>query len=1065
MSASKSAPFPARRVTYAPVCNRLSQAILAALLCVPALAAAQSQYVDPGKPANLESWRTDEFKKDWGLAAIGADYAYARGLSGKGVQVGVHDDGVADWHSEFANRMGTITFADPGCTSRAHIAGPGACFYADGTVSYNYTDNYDQNQIDHLRRLADQGKITPERLKYYESLPGFRYAEHGTHVAATIGAARDGAGMHGVAFAADMVSANFLSDTYRNFQSAMNWTGAVRYARSAGLSALRSLYSQMAERKVKVINNSWGPTLTFKTEADLDSFGENAFVREATEIYGAAAIDNDLIQVFAAGNQSGTLASYWATLPRYLPEAEAYWLSVVNLKQDLTLSPGSSICGFSKDWCISAPGTGIYSAIPAGQIDGDVVRDDNGAVLGLQVDQAEHTSSYGDKSGTSMAAPHVTGGVALLMERFPYMTSAQVRDVLLTTAKDLGEPGVDDVYGWGLMDLKKAIDGPGQLRVDTDLNLSRPAGGTKVWQGEAWDDWRNDMGGAGQLSKRGEGWLKLSGNNTFDGVVLKQGVLQLAGTNKLSAAVTVEGGVLLLDGKLIDTNLTLLEGKAHVQGEISGGLTQVGAAALLSGAGRLAQTRVAGTIAPGDNSIATLHVQGDYEQLAGSAYQVDLGEQEADRLVVSGQARLQGGQVHATPIEATLGDHYRILDAGEVQGQFAGVQGATGSPFLKMGLSYSAKAVDLHVQRGLALASVARSYNQLATATAADQLPESSGLARTLTRLTPMQVASSLDLINGESYASLQASLLMQGQHLNESSAQRLRMQQSAFALQRDPEQRTGAWVEMNQAVSRFAADGNAAAVRSHASLLSVGYDLYLSGNWMVGVSGSTGRGEQNVSERSARASFDSRYLGLYAGKRWDAFALRAGVSVSQHHVEAEHRVSLGSQQQTPHAQFRQSGQQAYIEGGYRFDLGSRTQLQPFLQWSRVQVQHGEFAESAGQSALQVAAHRSAVDYGTAGLNLATSLASAGGQDWLTFGGTLAYRHASGEVMPVTRAHWQGGQDFAVRGAGIGPHATLLDLHLGARLSRNSLLELGYNGAYGRDGRGHALNARFSVSF
>ncbi|GGD37708.1 S8 family serine peptidase [Pseudoxanthomonas indica] len=1034
-------------------------------MCVPALAAAQSQYEDPGQSGNPESWHTDEFNKDWGLAAIGADHAYARGLSGKGIKTAVHDDGVAHWHSEFANRLDTITFADPGCPSRAHIAGPGACFYADGTVSYAFTDNYDQNQIDHLRRLAEQGKITPEKLKYYESLPGFRYAEHGTHVAGTIGAARDGSGMHGVAFAADMVSANFLSDTYRNFQAAMNWPGAVRYARAPGLSALRSLYDQMAEREVRAINNSWGPGRDFKTEAELDAFGENAFVQEATAIYGAAAIDNDLIQVFAAGNQSGTLASYWATLPRYLPEAEPYWLSVVNLSQDLTRSAGSSICGLSKDWCISAPGTDIYSAIPAGQISGEVVRDDHGAVLGLQVDEAEQTSSYGVKTGTSMAAPHVTGGLALLMERFPYMTSAQVRDVLLTTARDLGAPGVDEVFGWGLMDLKKAIDGPGLLRVDTDVALSRPAGGAKVWQGEAWDDWRNDIAGNGQLTKRGEGWLRLSGDNTFAGIVLKQGVLELTGANTLDAAVTVEGGVLLLDGKLINTDLTLREGRAQVQGEIRGGRTHVGAQALLSGTGRLAQAQVAGTIAPGDNGIGTLHVQGDYEQLAGSTYQVDLGEQNSDRLVVAGQARLQGGEVQATPVEATLGDHYRILDAGDVQGQFAGVQGATGSPFLKMGLSYSAKAVDLSVQRGLALASVASSDNQLATATAADQLPESSDLARTLTRLTPMQVVSSLDQINGESYASLQASLLMQGQHLNESSAQRLRMQQSAFALQRDADKRNGSWVEMNQAASRFAADGNAAAVRSQASLLSIGYDRYLGGRWMVGVNGAMGRGEQNISERSARSTFDSRNLGLYAGKRWDAFALRAGVSVSQHHVDAERRSSLGSELQTPHAQVRQTGQQAYLEGGYRFDLGSRAQLQPFLQWSQVRVRHGAFAESGGSSALQVAAQRSVVDYSTVGLDLATSLAAAGGEDWLSFGGTLAYRHATGDLTPLTSARWQGGELFAVRGTSIGPHATLFDLHLGARLSRNSLLEFGYNGAHGWNGWDHALNARFSVAF
>jgi subtilase-type serine protease len=51
--------------------------------------------------------------------------------------------------------------------------------------------------------------------------------------------------------------------------------------------------------------------------------------------------------------------------------------------------------------------------------------------------------------------------------------------VLLTTATDLGAPGVDDIYGWGLINLKKAIEGPGLLRVDTDVVMNQRAGGTR----------------------------------------------------------------------------------------------------------------------------------------------------------------------------------------------------------------------------------------------------------------------------------------------------------------------------------------------------------------------------------------------------------------------------------------------------------------------------------------------------------------------------------------------------------------------------------------------------------
>ncbi|NMM55653.1 S8 family serine peptidase, partial [Paenibacillus aquistagni] len=136
----------------------------------------------------------------------------------------------------------------------------------------------------------------------------------------------------------------------------------------------------------------------------------------------------------------------------------------------LTLSDRSYRCGFSKDWCLAAPGTGITSAWVSGSITTENHHDADGEVDGFKVTGDNPAFNYLTDSGTSIAAPHVTGGLALLMERFPYLDNPKIRDVLLTTATDLGEPGVDDVYGWGLMNLKKAIDGPGQLRVDTVVN-------------------------------------------------------------------------------------------------------------------------------------------------------------------------------------------------------------------------------------------------------------------------------------------------------------------------------------------------------------------------------------------------------------------------------------------------------------------------------------------------------------------------------------------------------------------------------------------------------------------
>ena len=60
-------------------------------------------------------------------------------------------------------------------------------------------------------------------------------------------------------------------------------------------------------------------------------------------------------------------------------------------------------------------------------------------------------------AGTSFAAPRVTGAAAVLSQRCPALTPEQIGYVLLMSARDLGAPGVDPVYGYGLLDLENAL--------------------------------------------------------------------------------------------------------------------------------------------------------------------------------------------------------------------------------------------------------------------------------------------------------------------------------------------------------------------------------------------------------------------------------------------------------------------------------------------------------------------------------------------------------------------------------------------------------------------------------
>jgi len=68
-------------------------------------------------------------------------------------------------------------------------------------------------------------------------------------------------------------------------------------------------------------------------------------------------------------------------------------------------------------------------------------------------------NSYATGSGTSMAAPHVTGVAALIMESDPSLSNVQVRSLLQSTAIDLGDTGRDTKYGYGLVDADAAVGG------------------------------------------------------------------------------------------------------------------------------------------------------------------------------------------------------------------------------------------------------------------------------------------------------------------------------------------------------------------------------------------------------------------------------------------------------------------------------------------------------------------------------------------------------------------------------------------------------------------------------
>jgi hypothetical protein len=76
---------------------------------------------------------------------------------------------------------------------------------------------------------------------------------------------------------------------------------------------------------------------------------------------------------------------------------------------------------------------------------------------GVDVLAPAPAESYQMSTGTSIATAHVSGVVALMLERDPTLTPADVRKILESTATDLGPKGKDTQFGWGLVNPQKAL--------------------------------------------------------------------------------------------------------------------------------------------------------------------------------------------------------------------------------------------------------------------------------------------------------------------------------------------------------------------------------------------------------------------------------------------------------------------------------------------------------------------------------------------------------------------------------------------------------------------------------
>jgi thermitase len=89
---------------------------------------------------------------------------------------------------------------------------------------------------------------------------------------------------------------------------------------------------------------------------------------------------------------------------------------------------------------------------------------------GVDIASTTPSNQYGLSSGTSMACPHVSGIVGLILSKYPSYQQIDVEKAIYSTTLDLGTLGFDTIFAWGLIDTGKAIRYMQFQDLETGLN-------------------------------------------------------------------------------------------------------------------------------------------------------------------------------------------------------------------------------------------------------------------------------------------------------------------------------------------------------------------------------------------------------------------------------------------------------------------------------------------------------------------------------------------------------------------------------------------------------------------
>ena len=783
------------------------------------------------------------------------------------------------------------------------------------------------------------------------------------------------------------------------------------------------MYQKLKDNGVTIYNQSFGidgEVTDFNTDNTSKHYYKNHIGSSMLDFY-KNEVNNGSLFVWSAGNDSSDKQpTLEGGLPHFESELQKGWINVVALtsKDESKLGDTSwdnltplSPAGVAKNWTVTAVGDQTFTIKGQNYVGG----------------------------GSSFAAPLVTGTAALLKEKYPWMDASLIRQTILSTATDIGASGVDEVYGWGLLNIDKALKGPAlfskELALSDNVSINIPSGSYTF---------SNDISGDAGVIKDGAGDLILSGNSTFTGdTTVNNGRLQVNGVYASSINVRRQA--------ILSTNSAIIKNNIKNDGTIE--------------------------------NFGSTEVAGNYESLENSRIVTDLNS----NIHVKGKVNLNNSKLEVKPEQN--GERKYITSNGTVQNVITSddkIQGnitdVNTDEMLNTKIDQTENSVSAKVSRKNVLDYVEKISEsdemQKNTAqnleTAFQKLDQdiengTSGnvtqferKAAKLQALTSSNRAAVLDSLSGQIYASAQALTFQHSQTVNKDLSNRLVM----LGTLDNVGDKFGLWISGLGANGKLKQDGyGKGSTKVYGG--QVGVDKQFGDNLILGTALSYSKADVKFDRYGGKSDANNFGISLYGrlGNKDVPVYLQGRFGIGFVDSDVERDIILSNNDYT-RAKINHNDKvySGYLETGYDVkNANGDFVVTPFVGLTHDTVVRGSFSEEKSQFGLTADKKNYNQTAALVGLRAGKSVNWKGGSK-TTFQGYVTHQRAFNKQDLSFDARYTGlpGATFKVKGIGLSKNKTWAGVGALTEVNKDFGWYINYDGSVD-SGKGKGNNNVFTT--